>query len=278
MAYKYSTATDRPELVKAVAANRPISLKQSIEIANALRRRPVAAAKRVLEEAISMKKAIPYRRFVGDTGHKKSLGPGRFPVKACREIMALVQSVEAAALQKGLDSGSLVISHISAQQGSRQLHYGRQRSRMMKRTHIELVAEAKKTLEKPRKKGEPKEPAKTEPAKETPKKEEPAEAKPEEKKEPVKKEPEQAEMKPSQPKKTGSEKEEVKPKDKSKSPESSKVGPGAEKQPPKSESRKSEKAQDKSGQEKPDQGANQKPAQKSDADQPKKEGGRAEPQ
>jgi large subunit ribosomal protein L31e len=66
------------------------------------------------------------------------------------------------------------------------------------------------------------------------KKAEPAkkDAKPEKSKEPAKKEPGQAEAKQGQPKKTGSVKEEVKPKDKSKSPESSKVGPEAEKQSP----------------------------------------------
>jgi large subunit ribosomal protein L22 len=164
MSYRYSTATDKEELVKAVAFNRPISHKQGIEIANALRKKPIAAVRRILDDAISMRRAIPYKRFTGDTGHKKSIGPGRYPVKSCKEIRAVIDSLEAAAIQKGLDSSSLIISHISCQQGTRQLHYGRMRSRLMKRTHIEVVAEAKKAPKKPKKEAK-KEPEKKQPAK-----------------------------------------------------------------------------------------------------------------
>jgi large subunit ribosomal protein L22 len=239
MAYRYSTVTDRPELVRAVALNRPVSMKQSIEIANALRKKPVAKAKRILDDAIAMRQAIPYKRFVGDTGHRKALGPGRFPVKTCREIKALLISVEAAALQKGLDSGSLMINHISAQQGSRQLHYGRHRSRMMKRTHIEIVAEATKAAEKPKKKAEPQQAVKPEEKKLDQKPEQPKQSESERKAEPE------------QPKQTEPVRKEEQPKESQKTEPAKKeevtahkpkpqVGPEAEKRDKQADAKKAE--------------------------------------
>jgi large subunit ribosomal protein L22 len=142
MRYRYSVETDKPELVKALGKSLAISTKQSIEICSFIRRKRVAEAKEMLDRVIEQKQAVPYRRFHGDTGHKTGIGPGRYPIKACKEVRELLGKVEASASQKGLGVDSLVITHVSAQKGGKQFHYGRQRRRMMKRTHIEVVAEA----------------------------------------------------------------------------------------------------------------------------------------
>jgi large subunit ribosomal protein L22 len=150
--YNYSTNTKKPNCVKAVGISLPISLKKSIEICNVIRNKKLEKAKRLLERVIEKKEAIPYRRFNADIGHKPGIGPGRYPIKTCEEIKTLIERVEAAAVQKGLDTKSLVITHISAQKGGKRFHYGRKRRRMMKRAQIEVVAEERKEEKREEKK------------------------------------------------------------------------------------------------------------------------------
>jgi len=118
-----------------------VSTKHCVEIANALRGKKVDRAKTILDDAINLKKAIPYLRFKKGVGHKKGIGPGRYPVKASTEVLVALNTCEANALSKGLNTDGLKIIHISAHMASRPWHYGRARRRKMKRTNIEIVLE-----------------------------------------------------------------------------------------------------------------------------------------
>ena len=155
--YQYST-TVGDQHAKALGHSLSISRKQAIQICNALRNKTVVKAKKILNEAISLERAIPFTRFNMDVGHKRGSGmaAGRFPVKACTAIKKLIENAEANAQFKGL-TGTLIISHISAQQAPGAWHYGRQRRRQMKRCHVEVVleetkVESKKEQKKPAKK------------------------------------------------------------------------------------------------------------------------------
>ena len=141
--YKYS-ATVNEHRVKAVGLLMPISTKQSIEICNLIRGKNLQKAKQILSEAKDMKRPIPFKRFTEGAGHKHGIGPGKYPVKACSEILNLVNLVEANAQHKGLDTSSLEIIHICANKGPKSWHYGRQSRIKMKRSHIEIVVEEKK--------------------------------------------------------------------------------------------------------------------------------------
>jgi len=158
----------------------PISTKHAIEICNCIRGKNLLKSKKFLEDAKSMKKAVPFKRFKGDVGHKKGkIGPGRYPVKACEAILKLVESLEINAQNKGLDTASLFLKEIVPNRGSNVMRYGRQRRRTRKLTHIFMLAEEsikeKKKKESEEKKAEkPKEEKKAEKPKE--------EKKPEEKK------------------------------------------------------------------------------------------------
>jgi len=118
-----------------------ISFKQAIEISSHIRKRPVERAKKILQDAIELKIAIPYKRFNGDVGHKKGMAAGRYPVKAAQAILALIESAEANAQFKGLNTSNLKIVHICAKQGVKSMHYGRKRGIQTKSTHMELVVE-----------------------------------------------------------------------------------------------------------------------------------------
>jgi len=163
--YKYS-GTINEHRVKAVGLLMPISTKQSIEICNLIRGKNLQKAKKILSEAKDMKRPIPFRRFTEGAGHKHGIGPGKYPVKACSEILRLVSLVEANAQHKGLDTSSLEIIHICANKGPKSWHYGRQSRIKMKRSHIEIVVEEKeakkKGVKKEMKKVETKKPIKKE--------------------------------------------------------------------------------------------------------------------
>lgn len=130
-------------MAKAIGVALPISFKKSVEICNHIRGKAVADAKNILKDASKLKKAIPFKRFTNGAGHKKIKGAGKYPVKACSEIVKLIESVEANAQFKGLNTSQLIIRHICAQKGGKAWHYGRKRGRKMKRTTIEVVLEEK---------------------------------------------------------------------------------------------------------------------------------------
>lgn len=125
----------------AKAYNLPISLKKSIEICDFLRYKELKKAQRILNEVMKKKTAIPFKRYNMDTGHKPGIAAGRYPEKASSEILNLLNSAEANAENKGLDTEKLVISKLIANKGNKMFHPGRHRGIKMKRTHLEVKLE-----------------------------------------------------------------------------------------------------------------------------------------
>lgn len=149
MALKYAFSDYNKELMaRAVGRDLSISKKQSVEICKWIRQKPLIRAKKMLEEVIAMKTAVPYTRFNWNVGHRPGMGPGRYPITACAQILAILKSAEANAQAKGLNTGNLVIVHCNAQKAPSPLHYGRQRGTHMKRTHIEMVLQEKAQVQK----------------------------------------------------------------------------------------------------------------------------------
>ncbi len=138
--YKYAFSDyDKEKMARCAVISASVSTKHCIEICNVIRGKKTETAKRVLDDAIALKKPIPFRRFNDNVGHKKASGPARFPVKACTEILQAIEACEANAQAKGLSTADLVVTHISSNLASRPWHYGRARRRKSKRTHIEIV-------------------------------------------------------------------------------------------------------------------------------------------
>ena len=157
MKNKYSLKTiDDEHMAKAIGRDMPISTKMAIEICNFIRNKELQEAKAFLAEVKEGKKPVPLKRFNSNVGHKKGkLAAGRFPKKASTHILKLLESAEANAQSKGLNTGSLAISWLVPNRASTPMRYGRQRSRESKATHIEVVVEeiAKKYENKEAKKG-----------------------------------------------------------------------------------------------------------------------------
>lgn len=146
--------------VTAKGINLPISTKQSIEVCNFIRGKTVKLAKEMLEKVVKKKLAVPMKRFNRDTGHKKGkVGPGRYPVNACSQILKLVNSVENNAMNHGLNAEALKIVTLMANKGSGEWHYGRQRRRQHKRSNVTIIVEEVEAKKRTVKK-EPKEESK----------------------------------------------------------------------------------------------------------------------
>jgi large subunit ribosomal protein L22 len=135
--YGYSYKATANE-AKAVGVGMPISFKHGVEVCRAIRGKDITTAKRILDDAIGLRKAIPYKRYFEEMAHNKGVGPGRFPAKTCKFIKGLLESAEANAQLKGLSTANLTIKHIAAQLGGKVFHSGRN-GRKGKQAHIEIV-------------------------------------------------------------------------------------------------------------------------------------------
>ena len=129
----------------------PISMKISSEICKFIKGKNLIKAKAQLEQVLEQKIAIPYTRYHREVSHKpgKGLGAGRYPVKTTKHFIQLLDSLQANAENKGLNTENLVIDFASANQGPKIWHSSRHRGRRMKRAHVELrVKEEEKVKEK----------------------------------------------------------------------------------------------------------------------------------
>lgn len=137
MAATTNPKTEQGHLAIAKALNLPVSTKHCIEICDSLRYKNVSYAKQFLEEVVALKRAVPFRKYVMNTGHKKGMSTGRYPAKAASEVLKLLKSVEANAHFKGLNAGSLKITKLIANQASIPFTGARHRT-ATKRTHLEV--------------------------------------------------------------------------------------------------------------------------------------------
>ena len=150
MGQNYSfKAYNKENMARAIGISMTISVKQSIEICNFIRNNSIGKAKNILNKVITENQIIPFKRFNSDIGHKKGgMGAGRYPKKASKEILDLVNQVEANAQFKGLNTSNLVITHIIANRAATVNRTGRKRSRKAKRTNIEIVVQEKSAEKK----------------------------------------------------------------------------------------------------------------------------------
>ena len=160
--YRYAYNGPQEGTAKAVLKDAPISTKAAIEISNHLRGRKTSTAKAILERVLKKEEAIPYKRFTDGVGHRpgKGMAAGRYPYKAARSFLDLLNSVEANAAQAGL-SDQLIIKHLASHEGSRSFSYGRHRRRRVKQTHVEIAVKEDEKAKRAEKKQAKKQPSKT---------------------------------------------------------------------------------------------------------------------
>lgn len=119
----------------------PVSTKHVIEISSFIRGKTVKKSKELLEEVIRLNRAVPFVHFKRDVGHKKGrMAAGRYPQKASREVLRLLNGLEANAEQQGLDRNNLYIQTIIPNKDSIVWRSGRHVRRKMKHTSLTIIA------------------------------------------------------------------------------------------------------------------------------------------
>jgi large subunit ribosomal protein L22 len=94
-----------------------ISPKKTYEVLNAIRGLGVDDAKGLLEDVVELKRAIPFRRYNQEVAHKKRTGPGRYPKKVAKQVLAILHNAEANAEYEGMDTDGLFIRIASCARG-----------------------------------------------------------------------------------------------------------------------------------------------------------------
>ena len=144
----YSQKISGDNIAKAKANELNMSPKHSIEIATFIRHQRVNDAIAYLNEVVGLKKAIPFRRFNRNVAHKRGLpgnwDAGRYPVKASKAYIRVLESVKKNAEYIGLDADNLEIIHVSANRGSAQKSFfpramGRATPKVRETVNIEVV-------------------------------------------------------------------------------------------------------------------------------------------
>jgi large subunit ribosomal protein L22 len=144
---------DPEKTAKASGREMKISHKAAREVCRSIKGMMLNDAKQYLRDVTAKKKAIPYRRYNKKLPHRHGLVKtfcGRYPVKACQQILDVLQSAQSNGENKGLDVDRLRIIHAAAYQGIKLKRYkprahGTSSPKFDTTTHVEIVLDEKPT-------------------------------------------------------------------------------------------------------------------------------------
>lgn len=134
-------------MARAYGRELSISWKKSIELARALRGRTVEKAREYLEAVIALRQPVPFKRYKRWVAHKSRHGPARYPVKAAKEFLRVLENAVANAEFTGKeDPDAMRIRVINAHRGSitkgfRPRAYGRSGPWNKDTVNLEIVLE-----------------------------------------------------------------------------------------------------------------------------------------
>lgn len=138
---------DSTKHVRASTREKSISHKHAREVAKMINGLSIEKARDMLQEVISLKRAVPFRRYKNQVGHKSDTGvmSGRYPAKTATQFIKLLDNLEANAEYKGMDLDRLkIISSVSHKGVTVKRFIPRAQGRATPKndvlTHIELVA------------------------------------------------------------------------------------------------------------------------------------------
>lgn len=148
-AFSYTKELDPTKTARVYGKDLRISPKHATEISREIKGMKIEGAKAYLESVVEKKKPVAFKRYNKKVGHKKGLvgwDAGRYPVKASRFFLKLLNELQANAEYKGLDAERLRIVHASSYKsrvipGYIPRAYGRGTPYNQVLTNIELVVE-----------------------------------------------------------------------------------------------------------------------------------------
>jgi large subunit ribosomal protein L22 len=104
-------------VARARGVELPMSPKKTYEVLNAIRGLPVERARRFLEEVVALKRPVPFRRYNQETAHHPGTGPGRYPKKVAKNVLAILRNAEENADYDGLDAERLYVKVAASARG-----------------------------------------------------------------------------------------------------------------------------------------------------------------
>ncbi len=141
---------EEEKIAKAVLWDVPVSPKIMYEITRAIRGMMLKEAKEYLKRVIELKEPVPFFRYKGKQAHKRGLADkwkwpiGRYPVKAAKYLLKLLENVENNAENKDLDVNKLKIIHIASHKGPilkrwMPRAFGRSTPKFRRLSHVEVI-------------------------------------------------------------------------------------------------------------------------------------------
>ncbi|MBD3228870.1 MAG: 50S ribosomal protein L22 [Candidatus Lokiarchaeota archaeon] len=115
--HKYAiTGLDPDRTAKAVGRDVDASPKQVREICNVIRGMSLEKAKNFLYDVVDKKTAVPFKRHNKKQAHRKGMDrfkwdAGRYPIKAARQVLLVIENAVNNAEYKGLDIDRIRVRH-----------------------------------------------------------------------------------------------------------------------------------------------------------------------
>jgi large subunit ribosomal protein L22 len=117
MGISYSIDADPDTTAKAMLRERHMSHKHSKEIAREIKGMTAADARSYLEDVVEGERSVPFRSHNSGVGHRNDIDgwdAGRYPEKASKAFLDLIENVVANADHQGFDGDSMEILHCAA--------------------------------------------------------------------------------------------------------------------------------------------------------------------
>jgi len=149
MGISYSVDVDPETTAKAMLRERQISLKHSKAIARQIRGETVGEAEEYLDAVIAEERSVPFKEHNAGAGHRSDIDgwdAGRYPEKAAKDFLKLLENGKHNADDQGFDGESMEIAHVAAhkvgeQQGRKPRAFGRADPWNTTEVDVELVLE-----------------------------------------------------------------------------------------------------------------------------------------
>jgi large subunit ribosomal protein L22 len=155
--YKYAlTNFDKSRHVRASIRDKSASHKHAREVALAIKGMSIERARLFLENVTARKTAVPFRRYNNEVAHRSNIRDGfcsgRYPEKTAREVLKLLDNLEANAEYKGMDLDALKIISAVVHKGTKIKRFtpramGRSSPKYNTLIHFELVAQERRSQE-----------------------------------------------------------------------------------------------------------------------------------
>jgi len=149
MGISYSIDVDPDTTAKAMLRERHMSHKHSKAIAREIKGKTTAEAVEYLEAVIEGDRSVPFKSHNSGVGHRSDIDgwdAGRYPEKASKAFLDLLENVVGNADHQGFDGESMEIIHIAAHKvgespGRKPRAFGRASEWNTPQVDVEIVIE-----------------------------------------------------------------------------------------------------------------------------------------